>query len=183
MSLAAIQKDLKVPKKRHNKFSDFKYRNLEDILEVVKPMLAELNWHIIIVDDIQQIGERIYVKAHCKIMQENNLIAESFGFARETVTKKGMDESQITGSASSYARKYAMNGLFALDDSEEIDEKDNTSPTLTKAQKASLAKLEKAKTVEELQQVFNKIKESDREILKDDARKCREILQESSNET
>lgn len=130
--LQAIQNKLKAPKGQTNKFGGYKYRSLEDIMEAVKPLLAEVDAFIIISDEIVMLGDRFYVKATAAITDSTGKIATT-GFAREALVKKGMDESQITGAASSYARKYAMNGLLAIDDTKDADatnkhEKETTMP-------------------------------------------------------
>ena len=116
--LADIQQKLKAPKGQTNKFGGYKYRSCEDILEAVKPLLGDLI--LTIQDDIVAVGERVYVKATA-ILSDGQSIIQTTAFAREAETKKGMDESQITGSASSYARKYALNGLFCIDDTADAD--------------------------------------------------------------
>lgn len=119
--LIAIQSELKVPKSQFNKFGGYKYRKAEDILEAVKPLLAKQKCTLIITDDVVLIGNRIYVKATAIIKNEKGECETSTGWAREEETKKGMDGSQITGASSSYARKYALNGLFAIDDNADYD--------------------------------------------------------------
>lgn len=119
--LIAIQSKLKAPKTQFNKFGGYKYRKAEDILEAVKPLLAEQKCILIITDDIVMVGNRTYVKATAIIKNEKGERIETTGWAREEETKKGMDGSQITGASSSYARKYALNGLFAIDDNADSD--------------------------------------------------------------
>lgn len=119
--LIAIQSKLKAPKTQFNKFGGYKYRKAEDILEAVKPLLAEQKCTLIITDDIVMVGNRTYVKATAIIKNEKGERIETTGWAREEETKKGMDGSQITGASSSYARKYALNGLFAIDDNQDSD--------------------------------------------------------------
>lgn len=118
--LQHIQAKLKVPKGQHNKFGNYNYRSLEDITEAIKPLLAELGAYILLSDQIVQIGERYYVQARAVLSDGVNEIAV-LAYAREPLSRKGMDESQITGAASSYARKYAMNGLLAIDDTKDAD--------------------------------------------------------------
>lgn len=122
--LARIQKSLKAPKGQFNKFGKYNYRNCEDILEAVKPMLGELV--LTLSDKVEAIGGNIYVTSTAKLMDGENSIEVSAS-AREAVTKKGMDDSQITGTSSSYARKYALNGLFCIDDTKDADTMDNSS--------------------------------------------------------
>lgn len=119
--LIAIQSELKAPKSQFNKFGGYKYRKAEDILEAVKPLLAKQKCTLIITDDVVLIGNRIYVKATATIKNEKGEFETTNGWAREEETKKGMDGSQITGASSSYARKYALNGLFAIDDNADSD--------------------------------------------------------------
>lgn len=119
--LIAIQSELKAPKSQFNKFGGYKYRKAEDILEAVKPLLAKQKCTLIITDDVVLIGNRIYVKATATIKNEKGEYETTNGWAREEETKKGMDGSQITGASSSYARKYALNGLFAIDDNADSD--------------------------------------------------------------
>ena len=119
--LITIQSELKAPKTQYNKFGGYKYRKAEDILEAVKPLLAKQKCTLVITDDIVMVGNRIYVKATATIKNEKGEYETSTGWAREEETKKGMDGSQITGASSSYARKYALNGLFAIDDNADSD--------------------------------------------------------------
>ncbi|RRG18240.1 hypothetical protein D3P96_02830 [Weissella viridescens] len=123
--LMLIQSELKAPKGQFNKFGNYKYRNCEDILEALKPILKLHKCSMIITDDVVVIGERYYIKATVTLTNENNESVSANGYAREAANKKGMDESQITGSTSSYARKYALNGLFAIDDTKDADSMDN----------------------------------------------------------
>ncbi len=117
-ALAKVQRSLIAPKGQFNAFGKYKYRSCEDILEAVKPLLGGAV--ITLYDDITQVSDRIYVKSTARFTANGESI-EVTAFARETATKKGMDESQITGSASSYARKYALNGLLLIDDSKDAD--------------------------------------------------------------
>lgn len=119
--LIAIQSELKAPKSQFNKFGGYKYRKAEDILEAVKPLLNKQKCTLTITDDIVMVGNRIYVKATATIKNEKGEFETTTGWAREEETKKGMDGSQITGASSSYARKYALNGLFAIDDNADSD--------------------------------------------------------------
>lgn len=119
--LITIQSELKAPKTQVNRFGGYKYRKAEDILEAVKPLLAKQKCTLIITDDIVMVGNRIYVKATATIKNEKGEFEQTTGWAREEETKKGMDGSQITGASSSYARKYALNGLFAIDDNADSD--------------------------------------------------------------
>lgn len=117
-ALAKVQQELNAPKGQMNTFGGYRYRSCEDILMAVKPLLGDMS--IVISDEIVMIGDRIYVKATAAITDGKDRI-ETTAYAREAATKKGMDESQTTGSASSYARKYALNGLLLIDDSKDAD--------------------------------------------------------------
>lgn len=119
--LIDIQNRLNAPKNQYNAFGKYAYRSCEDILAAVKPLLAENNCILLLKDEIVQIGDRYYVKATAKFCNSQQCIAEVTAFAREDETKKGMDGAQITGAASSYARKYALNGLFCIDDTKDPD--------------------------------------------------------------
>ena len=120
--LMNIQSELKAPKGQFNKFGNYKFRSCEDILEAVKPICKKYNTALILSDTLQNIGDRYYIKAEATLIDiENGEHVENSAFAREEETKKGMDGSQITGTASSYARKYALNGLFNIDDTKDAD--------------------------------------------------------------
>lgn len=118
--LVKIQHELKAPKDQHNNFGGYSYRSLENILESVKPLLAEAGLSIILSDDIAEVGGRVYVKATATISDGAESISNT-AFAREDESKKGMSDPQITGACSSYARKYAVQGIFAIDDSKDPD--------------------------------------------------------------
>lgn len=117
--LNRIQKELKAPKNQRNTFGNYNYRSAEDILEAVKPLLGESI--LTLSDDIVSEGGRVYVRATATLRDGVGNQVSVTAFAREPESKKGMDESQITGAASSYARKYALNGLFAIDDTKDAD--------------------------------------------------------------
>lgn len=119
--LITIQSTLKAPKSQFNTFGNYKYRKVEDILEAVKPIMSNLGCTLVMTDDIEMVGNRIYVKATATLKNSKGEIEITTGYAREEETKKGMDGSQITGASSSYARKYALNGLFAIDDNADSD--------------------------------------------------------------
>lgn len=123
--LQIIQTKLKTPKSQYNKFGQYNYRSCEDIVEAAKPLLAENECTLTISDDIVMIGTRVYVKATATITNSHGEKEQCSAFAREEETKKGMDTAQITGSTSSYARKYALNGLFCIDDTKDPDNFDN----------------------------------------------------------
>lgn len=133
--LVAVQAALKAPKGQFNKFGGYKYRSCEDILEAVKPLLLEQGLQLTITDEPVEVGGRIYIKATATVTDGSETAAVS-GYAREAETKKGMDESQITGTASSYARKYALNGLFLIDDTKDADATNDHGKGQQQARKA-----------------------------------------------
>lgn len=121
-ALMAVQAELKAPKGQHNSFGKYDYRSAEDIIEAVKPLLKENGLFLNMSDDIVLIGDRYYVKATVKVVDVvTGESVQTSALAREASQKEGMDESQVTGTASSYARKYALNGLFAIDDNRDAD--------------------------------------------------------------
>lgn len=122
--LLNVQNELKAPKSQYNSFGKYKYRNCEDILEAVKPLCLKEGVTLILSDTIELIGERYYVKATATLFDETENMSVS-AYAREDETQKGMASSQITGATSSYARKYALNGLFNIDDTKDSDSMDN----------------------------------------------------------
>ena len=120
--LQGIQSSLKAPKGQTNKFGGYRYRSAEDILEALKPLLGEWGCSLVIQDEMVEVGGRVYVKATANLIDnETESVLSTSAFAREAEAKKGMDDAQISGSASSYARKYALNGLFAIDDTKDPD--------------------------------------------------------------
>lgn len=120
--LSEVQNELKAPKSQKNTFGNYKYRSCEDILEALKPILKKNRLSLVIDDTLENIGDRYYVKATAILydLDSSDKISNN-AYAREEETKKGMDGSQITGTASSYARKYALNGLFNIDDTKDAD--------------------------------------------------------------
>lgn len=123
--LTEVQRNLKANKSKFNSFGKYRYRSCEDILEAVKPLLGGMT--LVISDEVVLIGDRYYIKATAVIKDvETGETESSTAYAREPLDKKGMDESQITGTASSYARKYALNGLLCIDDTKDADTMDNT---------------------------------------------------------
>lgn len=155
--LKNIQKEIEVPKSRFNDFSNFYYRNCEDILNTVKPLLDREGLYLKLSDEIILIWERYYVKSTAKIIDENGSTEEVSTFAREEENKKGMDWAQITWASISYARKYALNGLFGIDDNDDPDNKDNTEKQWKKENKQDIQKWIKE---EEKNLIINKIKET-----------------------
>lgn len=140
--LIQIQKELHAPKGQYNAFGKFHYRSCEDILEAVKPLLAKTGCTLTIEDEIVSVEGRVYVKATATLTNEEGQSLSTHAFAREAETKAGMDVSQITGAASSYARKYALNGLFCIDDAKDADTMDNTAkpakPAATQKKQAAV---------------------------------------------
>lgn len=120
--LCKIQQTMKAPKNLYNSFGKYKYRNAESILEAFKPYEKEYSVYLTLCDSVEQVGDRIYIKATATLHDcETDCEISASAYARESFEKKGMDDSQITGTASSYARKYALNGLFLLDDTKDAD--------------------------------------------------------------
>jgi hypothetical protein len=144
--LALIQNKVKAPKSQFNSFGKYPYRSAEDIIESVKPIINPLGFSLIISDEIVNLGDRYYVKATATITNISETHS-AIGYAREEDSKKGMDASQITGSASSYARKYALNGLFALDDTKDGDSTDSLE-----------SRISNCKNLNELREVYLKYK-------------------------
>lgn len=121
-ALMAVQAELKAPKGQHNSFGKYDYRSAEDIIEAVKPLLKDNGLFLNMSDEVVLVGDRYYIKATVKVMDVvTGESVQTSALAREAAQKKGMDESQVTGTASSYARKYALNGLFAIDDNRDAD--------------------------------------------------------------
>ena len=158
--LMKIQQGLNAPKDRYNKFGNYNYRSCEGILEAVKPLLKETDCTLVISDDMISVGNRIYVKATATLTNKDGKTASTTAFAREEEAKKGMDSSQITGAASSYARKYALNGLFCIDDNKDSDAtnthgKDDKNNMANIMQQA-LRELDAVKTEQEFQDLWVK---------------------------
>ena len=143
--LLVIQTKLKAPKGQYNSFGKYSYRSAEDILEAVKPLNAEQGVLLTITDEIKEIGGRVYVVATATVSDGTDTLQVS-AFAREPENKKGMDESQITGGTSSYARKYALNGLYAIDDNKDADTDEH------KQQQANAPKKQQAQKQQQKQQ-------------------------------
>ena len=129
--LAFIQQELKAPKGQYNSFGKYNYRSCEDILEAVKPLLKLKRLVLTINDELVNVGDRYYIKAVAilKDTEDEGLTITNTAYAREAETKAGMDLSQITGTASSYARKYALNGLFLIDDTKDADTDEHAKQT------------------------------------------------------
>lgn len=171
--LTKLQNELKAPKNQKNDFGKYNYRSAEDILEAVKPLLGKYKLTQIISDDIELIGDRYYLKATVTLVNNENADEKISvtALAREADSKRGMDDSQITGAASSYARKYALNGLYAIDDTKDSDtnefkaqttrkKEDEDSKRTAKMNKLlsfiKLAKLENADVTAIINSQFNK---------------------------
>lgn len=133
-ALRAVQSELKAPKGQWNNFGKYNYRSCEDILEAVKPVLDKHNLTLVVSDELKAVGDRFYVMAvaYVALMDDDSkqTIIKAHGYAREEEAKKGMDGSQITGAASSYARKYALNGLFLIDDTKDADTDEHRKATV-----------------------------------------------------
>lgn len=189
--LIEIQKKLKAPKGQYNSFGKYKYRSAEDILEAVKPLCHENNCTLTLSDTLENIGDRYYIKATVSITNGTETVSVS-AYAREDETKKGMDGSQITGTASSYARKYALNGLFCIDDTKDADtdeyKRQSTGNSKKESQKAApkfsreeletkIVALCDAKRVD-VAEICKKVKVGSLEELNDDRlQKCLEYVQ------
>ena len=176
--LVAIQSRLKAPKAQYSEYGKYKYRSCEDILEALKPLANEQGCTITIEDSPIMVGEWHYIQATATLSDGYNSKSVK-AYARESETKSGMDSSQITGTASSYARKYALNGLFAIDDTKDADTMDNrqkaepkaeTDPTSNELAKVK-AQLKQAKTADEIKNVlslylYSELKEQVKELCK-----------------
>ena len=145
--LLQIQSELKAPKGQFNAYGKYKYRSCEDILEAVKPILKKNNCTLLLSDSLVYVGDRYYIKATATLVNAEGKSVSTEAYAREEETKKGMDASQITGASSSYARKYALNGLLCIDDNKDSDTTntgDNAPAAPAKASKEDNAEVEKA---------------------------------------
>ena len=151
--LLKIQAELKAPKNQRNDFGKYNYRSCEDIFEAVKPLLAKENLLLRMTDELVQVGERYYIKATA-ILTDGNEVIENTSYAREEENKKGMDGSQITGASSSYARKYALNGLFLIDD---VKDSDTTNTGDDKPEVASAAQIDTLKKIFKSEEVLKKM--------------------------
>lgn len=185
--LQIIQARLKAPKGQYNKFGGYKYRSLEDIYEAVKPLLSETQTSLVVGDEIVMIGTRYYVRATATLTNQKGESVTNVAYAREEETKKGMDGSQLTGATSSYARKYALNGLFAIDDTKDADTDEYTKAQEARGKKSEVRassqgataksqspsepaltaemrkRLEESKTVTELYKAFGELPQGLRE--------------------
>jgi len=165
--LSELQRKVKVPKNQRNNFGNYNYRSCEDILEAVKPHLPE-GVTLVITDELVMVGDRYYVKATARLENGNDSIGTT-AYARESLTKKGMDDSQITGATSSYARKYALNGLLMIDDVKDADTQDNTEKAVAKPKDARKDKIKELlldlghepKTIKEAQDIVLQLTEAE----------------------
>lgn len=181
--IAEIQKELKAPKNQYNNFGKYKYRSCEDILEAAKPLVNSKDMILTISDEIIMLDNRYYVKATAIITDGEHTISNS-AFARESLDKKGMDDSQITGATSSYARKYALNGLFSIDDTKDSDTDEYTERENKKSAKMKvievprdlhpdcITELMDSKTLPELQTAWKKWSAENRELLNKLYKEC-----------
>ena len=187
--LAKVQAELKAPKGQFNSFGKYHYRSQEDILEAVKPILSRQGMTINLTDDIVLVGERYYVKSTATVSDGMDTISVT-AFAREPNEKKGMDESQITGTASSYARKYALNGLFAIDDTKDSDAEEQPKQAIEKREatpfpKQPTNKLDEALIKEasslkiDLNKVATYLKKNVQDLTNDDLKSCIERKKKS----
>ena len=159
-AIISIQNELKAPKGQFNSFGRYKYRSCEDILEAVKPLLHKYSCSLNISDEIVMVGDRFYIKATATLRKDTGeVVSASAAYAREDESKKGMDGAQVTGAASSYARKYALNGLFCIDDTKDADTDEYTKNTKPEKEPA-----EKDKNLNLYSQLSKKISESKIEI-------------------
>ena len=167
MKLHEIQQRLKAPKSQYNSFSKFYYRNAEDILEAVKPLL---NGSVLTISDtVVEVGGRVYVKATVRLV-DGDVVWSVDGWAREAVDRKGMDDSQITGATSSYARKYALNGLFLIDDTKDADHDDGNATNAPVAlKKAPPSSVKPDHVLEDKKRIVALLKDLGKNVTKDDA--------------
>jgi len=156
--LVVIQSKLKAPKSQFNKFGGYRYRSCEDILEAVKPLLLETGCTLTIADDVLAVGDRIYIKATATLTAADGKQWQTSAFAREAESKKGMDDSQVTGTASSYARKYALNGLFCIDDTKDADALNTSADYTAKTAQPATAPAPQAAPVAGTLDVLAKVK-------------------------
>lgn len=165
--LSAIQAELKAPKSQYNKFGGYAYRKAEDILEALKPLLSKYGCALICTDELVHEGERYYIRARASLRDtEGNGEISAFAYAREEPEKKGMDGSQVTGASSSYARKYALNGLFCIDDTADSDttNQGGATPAETPAESPKTTRTKKTSAAPEKQGVPKKTLITDKNI-------------------
>jgi len=175
ITLAEIQAQVKAPKSNFNSFGKYKYRSAEDILESVKPVINPLGFWITIYDEVVLIGDRFYIKATAEISNGKNAYT-SIAYAREEELVKGMSSPQVTGSASSYARKYALSGLLALDDTKDADATNEHRDEVGNDNRDYLLNLIESSTYEERQRVGMRVKVNSLTSM-EDFEKAKSILQ------
>jgi hypothetical protein len=174
--LATVQQKLKAPKNQYNSFGKYNYRSCEDILEGIKPLLAEVKAIVSLNDTIEMIGDRFYVKAEATFIDtENGEKHTVSAYAREDHDKKGMDLAQVTGSVSSYARKYALNGLFCIDDTKDSDATNNHGKDQQQSNKAEKKKLPQDK-VNELEQLRVRAMQTEAEFFANLSKMCKQQI-------
>lgn len=168
-----IQQELKVPKNQRNTFGNYNFRNCEDIMEASKPICAKHNCLLTCSDELIQVGDRYYVKATATLFDiDSEESISTSACAREEETKKGMDASQITGASSSYARKYALNGLLQLDDNKDADTNEYKKQQNKGNQKSTVKKVDKpiemidANQIKVIHTLFTKIEKSESQVFK-----------------
>jgi hypothetical protein len=181
--LKNMQCELHAPKNQYNEFGKYKYRSLEDIAEALKPLEKKYNAAVLLSDEVVEVGGRVYVKATATLLPAEEGVTgriQTTAFAREEETKKGMDAAQITGSASSYARKYALNGMFLIDDVKDPDatnkhgKEDAPAPPPTKEQ--LIEKAQKCKSRKELASLYHSLTEPIQSEVRDAFNEIREKL-------
>lgn len=158
--LNIIQTRLKAPKNQTNNFGGYKFRSCEDIEEAIKPLLAETHCTLVTTEEISLVGDRYYIKSTATITNEAGEKESASSFAREPLGRKGMDDAQVTGSTVSYARKYALGGLLALDDNKDPDTKAQPQTQAASADdvKNAIAEVKSAKDGKELTAIWKKYK-------------------------
>lgn len=164
-TLAYIQAAVKAPKGKYNSFGKYYYRSAEDIMEAVKPIINPLGYWLVVTDSIELIGERYYVKS-LAVLTNGNSVYQVTGYAREDESRKGMDSAMVTGSAASYARKYALQGLFCLDQNKDSDELHDQGPDPEEIENARMvneewkSQINYCTTIDQLTQLYNQNKET-----------------------
>jgi len=179
--LIMIQTELRAPKSQFNRFGGYSYRSAEDILEALKPLLLKHDCLLTLTDEVMLIGNRYYVKATATLTNSENKSISVTALAREEETKKGMDGSQITGASSSYARKYALNGLFLIDDQKDSDatnthDKKELAEDQKIKEKIMAEEISAAKNLEELRLIWEGLTEEGKILYKDIIKKKKDEL-------
>jgi len=179
--LISIQMELKAPKNQYNKFGGYHYRSAEDILEALKPLLSKYGCVLTLSDEIVSIGNRFYVCSFAMLKNSNGEQITVKAYAREEEQKKGMDGSQITGASSSYARKYALNGLFLIDDTKDADATNQQGKEEAKEEgrideKITFSEINAAKTTEELRLIWEGLTEEGKQYYKDVIKRRKEEI-------